>query len=63
MSGQVILGGQAGWSLYRVATGEIVAWGLGINQPSEVAAGMALLAGHWPGDHWRVVDGVAVRKD
>lgn len=60
--GKVILGGQPGWSVYRLATGEIVSWGLNVAQPATVPAGCAAIQGHWPGEHFVVANGQPVRR-
>lgn len=53
---------QQAWTIYVLATGEIVAWQSGGDAP-DPPAGHARIEGKFPGHLWRVVDGAAVRKD
>ena len=52
---------QQAWTIYVIATGEIVAWQTGGDAPSP-PAGHGRIDGEFPGHLWHVVDGVPLRK-
>ncbi len=49
------------WSIYVIATGEIVLWQTGGDAP-EPPSGCGRLDGYYPGHLWRVVNGLPVPK-